>query len=185
MKKILSALFLMLTITTAFAQGEAHTWTTKIDLGFQSTIKYPNPEVNDQVLSLDLGIGYNISNYFYMGVATSVIGPMGTCAWNKFFPLPVMGDMTVSFPNRTMYVPYIQARGGYSFNMTSTFPRNGEDVPTCDHILYDGTVGLIATLSEHHAIRLGVTYQRWMKANEGAGQNYHFMGGKIGYLYTF
>lgn len=190
MKKILSALFLMLTITTAFAQGEAHTWTTKIDLGFQSTFKYINPERSDQALSLDLGIGYNMSKNFYFGVATHVTGPMGLSSTDHFFSLPVMGDLTISFPNSTIYVPYIQARGGYAFNMTKTYTISGKEVDSCNYALYDATAGLIVTLTEHYAVRFGVMYQRWMAQkpsdNENVyGHNLNFIGGKLGFLYTF
>lgn len=191
MKKIILAIFLLLTMTSVFAQGDKNTWSFKADFGAQTTFNYYIPEVSDQALSLDLGLGYNFSKYLYLGVASTIGGPMGTCSTDHFFPLPVSGDITVSFPNSTMFVPFIQTRGGYAFNMTKEYTMDNKTLESTDYITFDSTVGLIARFSEHQALRFGVMYQRWISQKDGVaaddvyGHNLHFMGGKIGYMFIF
>lgn len=179
MKKIIAALLLMLTITSAYAQGEANTWAIKTALGADFT-EFERPE---RQLKLDLGIGYNLNEHVYIGFATGTIGRLGKTEAEAFFALPLLGDITFSFPTKSGWMPYIQTRGGFVVNTNKNFTnKKGQEVEGAHLTTFDVEPGLSINLSENMTLQMGIYYRRLMKL-EGYGHNQNAYGAKLGLVF--
>lgn len=84
-------------------------WEFRFALGGQIGTKH------DQAILADLGVGYNVSNNLYLGVATGYYPYFGVVdGLNSEAYLPLMGDVTLRWNLEEEHIsPFVELRGGY------------------------------------------------------------------------
>lgn len=182
MKKFLFLICCMIGMQ-AMAQGEAKTWQMKLDLGGYYSLK---TDAHEKAMVFDLGAGYNVNEYVYVGVATGVYAPMGYHKGARSTGLPLLLDLTFSVPLKDYDItPYLSLRGGYIACLSKEYHLGGKTFDAASHTTFDINAGVAYKISEKWDLTGALFFQRFMKCGDNYGFTESNIGAKIGANYHF
>lgn len=165
-----------------FDNGISRKWEFRVSAGAQTGSRY------DKALLFDLGLGYNVSSNWYMGLSSGLYYRFGAVDGLKSEGMiPVMADITWrSNPVSDRWSPFFQVLGGYLIpeKKTGTLEDEGTPYNWKGYTCFEFNPGLSLRPSRSVDVRFSLGYALAIPGDDGfdPARNYteHLVMGKIG-----